>query len=311
MKIEVIIPNYNGLSLLKKNLPKVLKVMSNYKNSSITVVDDGSEDGSYIFLEELANKHSNIKIIRHHKNQGFSSSINTAAFSSKAELIVLLNTDAVPHDKFLDLIIKDFSHDENLFAVGCMDESIEDGIVVLRGRGVGKWEKGFLLHERGEVDRDNTLWVSGGSSVIKRSLFIKLGGFDTLYSPFYWEDIDLSYRAQKAGYRIKFEKNSVVEHKHGEGAIKTHYNNLEITTIAYRNQFIFVWKNITDGKLLLSNLLWIPHHLFISLITLNLSLLLGFLFAIYKIPVIIQKRFSQERLYKLSDIDILAQFSNK
>ena len=48
----------------------------------------------------------------------------------------------------------------------------------------------------------------------------KLGGFDGLYDPFYWEDIDLSYRAQKSGYKVIFEPKSIVTHEHEKGTVK-------------------------------------------------------------------------------------------
>lgn len=308
MTIEVIIPNYNGLNLLKKNLPKVLTVMKTYKNYTVTVVDDGSTDESCNYVSELMRKFKHLSLITNKVNKGFAGSVNSAGLKSKADIIVLLNTDVAPLRRFLDPVIEDFDKDEHLFGVGFLDKSIERNNVVLRGRGIGKFEKGFLVHAAGEVDKNNTLWVSGGSCALRRELFVKLGGFDELYNPFYWEDIDLSYRAQKAGYRVLFEKKSVVEHRHEQGSIKSSYSHNKIKVIVYRNQFIFVWKNITDFDLTILHFLYIPYHIMLAILRLDYVFLYGFVLAIMLFPVIILKRFTNTSLITLTDKEILKRY---
>ncbi|MFN6947182.1 MAG: glycosyltransferase family 2 protein, partial [Cytophagaceae bacterium] len=108
----------------------------------------------------LKNKNSKVKVksLKNVKNRGFSSNVNGAVKSADGEILVLLNSDVSPHKNFLNPLIKNFS-DYNVFAVACLDESIEGGRVVLRGRGTGKWRRGLFIHKRGEVDKRNTLWV--------------------------------------------------------------------------------------------------------------------------------------------------------
>ena len=306
MSIDVVIPNYNGLALLKENLPKVAGAVEKYKGS-IIIVDDGSKKEEFeslvSFVKKLNNK--NIVLLRNEKNLGFSSAVNRGVKESNADFVALINTDVVPEKNFLVAALNDLQSDENLFGVGFMDKSIEGGKTVLRGRGEALWEKGFLVHRRGEVDRADTFWISGGSSIVRRELFEKLSGFDSLYNPFYWEDIDLSYRARKSGYKIKFELRSAVIHEHSEGSIKKYFGDFQVKTTAYRNQFIFVWKNITDSNLLLSHLLWLPYHLLTSILRLDISFLLGFLFALVRLPAIIMKRSEQKKFYKVRDSDLL------
>lgn len=310
MKIDVVVPNYNGFDLIEKNLPILIDVFSDYKGSRIIIVDDNSSEEEFVRLREFIEKvkrelFHNIKLLRNEKNLGFSSTVNKGVRESNADLVVLLNTDVVPEKRFLDSIINDFASDKNLFGAGCMDKSIEDGKTVLRGRGVAFWEKGLLVHRRGEVDKTDTFWISGGSSVVRRDLFKELGGFDEIYNPFYWEDIDMSYRARKSGYEVKFNPKSIVEHSHSKGAIKKHYGNFEVKIIAYRNQFIFIWKNITDPAFLTSHLLWLPYHILISIFRFDVPMLLGFFFALARLPAIIEKRSEQRKLYKRGDQDLL------
>lgn len=302
MKVSIIIPNYNGEELLKKNLPKVFDAAKANKNGEveIIVVDDGSTDNS---VDEIHNYNAEFKVIQNEKNLGFSSAINRGVKEANGQMIVLLNTDVVVQANFLEPLIKHF-RDPDVFAVGCMDKNIENGKVVLRGRGIGKWHRGFLMHQRGEVNKKDTLWVNGGSGAFKRRIWEKIGGFDQLYNPFYWEDIDLSYRALKSGYKILFENKSVVQHEHLQGAIKKNFSSFQVKSVAYRNQFIFVWKNATDLNLWFSHILWLPYHLIKSLMRADLAFLIGFFQAFVMLPKIIQSRFKIQKLFIKRDKDI-------
>lgn len=310
MKIDVVIPNYNGSNLIKKNITDVIKSFGDFKNVSVIIVDDGSNPEDVIKLRstvDLANMSSKIPIslILREKNGGFSSAVNTGVKNSKADLVMLLNSDAVPYKGFLEPILENFKNDPMLFGVGCMDISIEGKDRVERGRGVAYWKKGILRHKRGEVGRRDTFWISGGSSMVRRDLYQKFGGMDEIYNPFYWEDIDLSYRVQKSGYNIAFEKESKVEHRHDEGAIKKHFKKNKITTIVYRNQFIFHWKNITDTTLVISHFFWLPFHLLNAVLKKDTNLLKGFFLALRKLPEIIKHRNLQKKTYTKSDKQII------
>ncbi len=215
MNISVIIPNYNGLSLLKANLSSIVAILQQYKKgeSELIIVDDASVDESVSYLETVKNESKNISltILTNAKNLGFSPTVNKAVKKAKGEIVILLNTDVVPEKNFLIPLLSHFK-DETVFGVGCMDRSIENGKEVMRGRGIGKWEKGFLNHQAGSLDKKNTLWVSGGSGAFSKKIWDKLGGLDELYAPFYYEDIDISYRALKSGYKTVFEPEAIVRH---------------------------------------------------------------------------------------------------
>jgi len=217
---------------------------------------------------------------------------------------LLLNSDISPHKGFLEPLVDHFT-DEEVFGVGCMDESIEEGKTVLRGRGVGKWQRGFLNHSAGKLNKQNTLWLSGGSSAFRKKIWDTLGGLDILYNPFYWEDIDLSYRALKSGYKTIFEKKSVVVHEHEKGAIKTKFKSTFVRKIAYRNQFTFVWKNITDGNLLLNHVLWLPYHFLKAFLSRDWVFFSGFSLALMRFPEIMQSRTRAEKLFNKTDSEVI------
>jgi GT2 family glycosyltransferase len=234
-------PNWNGRSLLEKNLPFVLKAMRNKKNQigEIIIVDDFSSDDSVGFLKkEYKGK---IKLVVHKTNRGFSSAVNTGVRTANGQLVCLLNTDVLVSENFLVSVIKDFS-DEQVFAVSLHEKGF--------GYAKGKFHDGFIVHEPGGEPENtrNSFWASGGSAVFRRKIWMELKGLDeVLLSPFYWEDIDISYRAQKRGYKVLWEPEAHVVHAH-EGStskLSRGYVNL----IRERNQLLFIWKNLTSHNL--------------------------------------------------------------
>lgn len=246
MKTSIIIPNFNGEALLEKNMPVFLKAKGFAQNNieEIILVDDGSSDNSARFIKK---NYPGIKLIRHTKNRGFSASVNTGARMAGGDLIVLLNTDVLPNEDFLVSILPHFE-DESVFAVSMHEKNY----TWARGR----FKDGYIQIESGEeTDKSHiSFWVSGGSGVFRKSMWKKLGGMDEkLLSPFYWEDIDICYRAAKRGWKILWDPDSRVEHKHEStiGKLPKKY----VERIRERNQLLFTWKNLQSPGLLRKHLL--------------------------------------------------------
>lgn len=318
MDISIIIPNYNGAKLLEKNIPRLVKVLEKYSadkkiKTEIIIVDDASSDFSKEVIERLLQKYNassiSIRSILKPHNSGFSPTVNIGAKEANGEFLILLNSDAYPEDDFISASLVHFS-DPEVFAVGFMDKSIEKDKVVLRGRGIGRWRRGFLIHERGEVNVSDTLWVNGGSGMYRKEIWGKLGGLIELYAPYYWEDIDISYRAQKWGYKILFEKGSVVVHEHEEGAIKKTQSRNKVQTIAFRNQFFFAWLNISQTDLLISHIGWLPYHFIKTLLSGDTTFTAGFFKALMRITSVMSERSKVQRRTKKSDVFVTRLYSH-
>lgn len=309
MTISILITNYNGLQLLQQNLPRVLKECQKAGDlcKEIIIVDDASTDGSSSWLSHFAKRHRGapaISILEQKKNQGFAAAINYGVTHATGDVVLLLNSDVYPNSGFIKAALPHFTN-QAIFAVGCMDKSVEKTGVVLRGRGEMYWKEGMVLHRRGEVDNTSTDWVSGGSGFFRRDLFLKLGGFDTLFSPYYWEDIDLSYRARKAGYTLVFEQNSVVVHEHEKGSIKQVADESQIRIVSYRNQLLFLWKNVTDKKLLIAHIVWLPIHIVRSVTGGDWAFISGFIQAIFLYGQVQKKREQNRSLFTVPDRELL------
>lgn len=307
MKVSIIIPNFNGATLLKKNLPAIQKAAVKYEKHSgnsvqIIIADDASTDDSKRVALTIVPE---VLYLEHDVNTGFATNVNRGVKKAMGEIIVLLNTDVTPKEDFLIPLVKHFSEDA-VFAVGCLER---DHDKKEQGRGIGKWEKGFLVHSAGDVSKHDTLWASGGSSAFRRSTWEDLGGLYEIYSPFYWEDIDVSYRALKSGKQVLFEPESVVMHAHDEGAIKTQFKKRTITATAYRNQFFFVWLNITDAKFLLSHFFWLPIHFFQAALRQDAAFFIGFGRALIQFPQALFLRKKNRKHFFVADSEILRRFA--
>lgn len=295
--VTIVIPNWNGRALLEKHLPRVLDAAD---GAEVIVVDDASDDDSVAFVKK---SFPEITIVEKKAHDGFSGTVNAGVIKATTDVVVLLNTDTSPRKNFLPHLL---SHFENagVFAVGCMDISHEGENTVKRGRGLAWWRKGYFVHSRGEVDRNDTAWVSGGSAAFRRNMWTKLGGMDEIYNPFYWEDIDLSYRALKAGYTLVFEPKSVVDHFHEEGKIKKNFSSFQVKTTAYRNQFIFIWKNLSDISLWVEHVIWTPLRLCQALLRMDVAFVTGYMSAAVRFPQVILLRRKESKLWSVADKDI-------
>jgi GT2 family glycosyltransferase len=240
--ISVVITNFNGKELLEKNLPFVIAAAKNKKNNikEIIIADDASTDDSVKFLKE--NFSDDVRIVVQKTNRGFASTTNLGVRAAKGELVCLLNNDVIPNADFLAEIEKNFE-DKKVFAVSLHEKGY--------GYAKGKFKDGFIVHEPASEDSGETretFWASGGSSVLRRDLFLELKGMDEVLLPFYWEDIDLSYRAQKRGYKILWDPLANVIHNH-----ESTYSKLDqkyVSRIRERNQLLFVWKDLTSTNLI-------------------------------------------------------------
>jgi len=286
-KVSIIIPSWKGKKLLEKNLKSVLDTGA----GEIIVVDDGSSDES----QEVIKQFKEIKLITHKKNLGFVASVNDGVSKATSEVVVLLNNDVSPARDFLEPLLSHFNNDK-IFAVSCNEPNFSWAWA--------KFENGFITHGIGEPTNTTHLsfWASGGSAAFSRQKWIKLGGMDELFRPFYWEDIDICYRAAKRGWKIYWEPESIINHE-VSSTIKRYFSKEFISYIGLRNQFIFIWKNITSEKLISEH----KSELFKKL--LRGEMLRPFLGALIKLPKIWQGRKIEKLETKLTDEEIFDKFA--
>jgi GT2 family glycosyltransferase len=306
--ISIVIPTYNGKALLIKYLPSVVAACDRYSinNTEIIIVDDASKDETVKYLKS---NYPRIKIIEHSTNQGFSCTSNDGILSAKNRIVVLLNSDVHLSENFLKFLPEHFEGDE-IFAVRPgLKSSINDGGDDLENPRIGgRFKHGFfdvpLIKKSG---RRNAFFAGGGAAAFDKEKFEKLGGFDEIFSPFYYEDVDLSYRAWKRGWRIVYEPKSQAYHQSGATVGKT-AKPIRVQAIAERNRYFLVWKNIIEYHLLIKHIFFIPLRFVVSICKGRIGAIIGFLQALKSLKKIQQIRKYETQFQKRSDSMIFKLF---
>ena len=215
---SIIIPNYNGEKLLQSNLPSVISESQNYSgNCEIIIVDDASSDKS---VKLIAEKFPQVHLVRHEVNMGFAEGIASGVAAASHELVFLLNSDVQLKAGCLSKLQLHFEN-PNTFAVnplilnqdGEVSQSSWTRSEFMRGHlKLIPWDISGLAEMQDENQRFLTLYCSGGSVMIRKAMFQKLGGFNELYKPFYYEDFDLGLRAWYQGWPSFFAPDAEVVH---------------------------------------------------------------------------------------------------
>ena len=259
MKLSIIIVNYNVEFFLEQCLFSVKKALIGIEGE-IWVVDNNSVDYSARMLET---KFPEINVILNTENLGFSMANNQAIKKAKGEYILLLNPDTIVEEDTFSKIITYM--DENL-GVGGLGVKMLDGNgnflpeskrglptpwvafykisglskLFPKSRVFGRYHLGFLDKEQiHEVDV-----LAGAFMLIPRKVLNTIGLLDERFF-MYGEDIDLSYRIQKAGFKnIYFPKTSIIHFK-GESTKKSSANYV---FIFYRAMVLFAQKHFTSSN---------------------------------------------------------------
>ncbi len=291
--ISVVIPSWNSEKQLKQNLRYVYAAANEVKAEIVIVDDASSYDQSQAYLKKQADL-GKIRYYFNKTNQGFSYTVNRGVKLAKGDIVILLNTDVRPSKTAFKNCLRLFA-DPEVFAVTFNSGEAWAG---------AKWEKGMFHHFKVEPNAKNknqlnfSLWASGGQAAFDKKKWLALGGMDLLYKPFYWEDVDLGYRAWKRGWKIIWDPQSKVVHDHQKSVIASNFSRKYITDTAQRNQFLFIWKNIHNSKLLASHLLRLPLFAF--------QYPIPFFRAVAKLPQVLSKRNQEKRLSKKTDVEILS-----
>jgi GT2 family glycosyltransferase len=262
ISVSIVIPNYNGEPILKKNLASVVEAADAYPGKcEIIVVDDASQDDSVDLIEH---NFPDVKIIRHDINHGFSETVASGVRAATHAIIILLNSDVRPDRGFIEPMISWFER-EDIFAVSPLIRDHRHNPVRV------SWVRARL--KRGEIRKSDwdldvalgmvnrgidlkSLYASGGSMAFSKDRFIALGGFLPLYKPFYGEDVDLGIRAWCNGWQTVFEPRSSVVHDH-VGTIRRFFSHSRIRLIRKRNRFFYQWLHLSARKLFFSHIPWI------------------------------------------------------
>ncbi|WP_192350924.1 glycosyltransferase family 2 protein [Algoriphagus sp. Y33] len=235
--VSIIIPNYNGVSLLEKYLPDTLRAIRYaHVPYEVIVVDDCSADTSVDFVRTT---YPEVKLLVNDSNRGFSYTCNRGIRLAKMDLVMLLNSDVSLTGEYFSKLWRYFE-DQDAFGVMSRimnkDRKIEDAARLLAFSGL-KFKATQFFYSNDLTKRTPTAYLSGANALICREKLMELDGFDEVFSPFYCEDVDLSFRAWRLGWKCYYEHEAICFHEVST-SIRRVKTKRAIQAAVYKNKFI-------------------------------------------------------------------------
>ena len=285
--ISIILPNYNGVDLLKKNLPSLFEAIEGFEHE-IIVVDDCSSDDSVTFLNGT---YPDIEVIQNEVNLGFSSTCNKGIYSATKDLLCIVNTDITFTPEYFTYIAPKFKNPK-LFAVKgniinyrlTIDNAfnIDRTTLMYFKRGLLRFKESKSVTNSISMSGDDSRFISLGCCfVCDRNLMLELNGYNEIYSPFYWEDADLARRAMQHGYELLYLPEATVYHQ-ASSTIGNHRTNIRRRLVSIRNKFLFSWYHLNQQQLFLYHIPVTTMNILLRWIILDWKFYLALLWAILR-----------------------------
>jgi len=254
LKTAIVILNWNGQKLLEQFLPSVVNF--SLDEATIYIADNASTDDSVSYVKT---HFPSVKIIKNSQNGGYSKGYNDALKTIDADIYCLLNSDVEVTENWLKPITEAFRNDINTAIIqpklldfkektkfeyagaggGFIDVF---GYPYCRGRIFN-----YLETDHGQFDDETEIfWASGACLFIRSTVYHEVGGLDEDYFA-HQEEIDLCWRTQNLGYKVKYVGSSSVYHVGGATLKET---NPHKTFLNFRNSLLNVVKNVPKERFL-------------------------------------------------------------
>ena len=215
-RVSIIIPTWNKVLFLYYCLKSILE-NSLGTAYEVVVVDNGSTDET----PELLKQTQNITVVSLESNLGFVRGCNEGAKIAKGEYLLFLNNDTQVTEGWLKEMVDLADADKTIGAVG--GELIYPN-GSLQEAGSMVWQDGSALGygRGGDPDAPQFTYLrdvdfcSGACLFVRKELFLRLGGFNEVYSPAYYEDADLCMGVRSLGLRVVYHPGvKIIHHEFG------------------------------------------------------------------------------------------------
>ncbi|USN96587.1 MAG: glycosyltransferase family 2 protein [Candidatus Nomurabacteria bacterium] len=247
-KLAVVIPNFNGADFIEEAIDSLLQ---QDMSADIIIVENGSRDNSLDILKSYNDK---ITILQNEKNLGFAGGVNVGiSYTIKHgyDAVALFNNDAVADSEWLSELVNSIQDDIKIGIATCCIKLKDGSILDSTGEFYTTWGLPYPRGRGKSVDsyheKEFVFGASGGASLYKTALFRDIGLFDEKFFAYY-EDTDISFRAQLAGWKVVYNPKSFVTHHQGETSKKMVPGFTVYQT--FKNLPMLFWKNTPRNLLL-------------------------------------------------------------
>lgn len=202
----------------------------------VIVVDDASSDGSVDFLDS---HFPEVKVLINPSNSGFSYTCNQGIKAAQNDLVMLLNSDVALEEDYFDRLWRYFDRPDTFGVMGQIINSkgkTEDTARMMAFQGL-KFKATHFYYSANPEQWTPTAYLSGANALIDREKLLTLGGFDEIFSPFYVEDVDLSFRAWRLGWKCYYDHRAICHHE-VSSTTKKHHTKKKLYPVLYRNKFM-------------------------------------------------------------------------
>ncbi len=247
-RVSIIIVSWNALPLLRQCFPSV--VATDYPDIEIILADNASTDGSADWVRA---HYPTVQVVQHPENWLFCKGNNAAVPHATGDYILFLNNDVEVPPGWLRPLVAAMEHDDQVGAVQPKLLQYDDrGRFEYAGAAGGYLDRLGYPFARGRIFFDtepdqgqydtarDVFWATGAAIMLRRSALNEVGLFDERFE-MHMEEIDLCWRLQRHGYRVRSVPASTAYHV-GGGSLprgdtrKVYYN--------FRNSLLMLYKNL-------------------------------------------------------------------
>ena len=301
LRTSLIVLNWQGRGVVEACLDSL--AAAKRWDDEIIVVDNASTDGS---LEALKLR-DDIELVSLKENT-YIFGLNRGLEVASGCYVAFLNNDIVVESDFVERCVERFSDGDDIFAV--CPRILDLGGAEQGSRTAGEWHRGLIFYRslpHSSVPTD-CFFAVGGQSFFRREMLEEIGSIDPLLQPMYHEDIELSYRAWKRGWRIRYAPKAVAHHK-GSHSTRRVFSEAQLRTFVRQNEYLTVWKNLTDAPLLARHLMLIGPRLVGAALRGDWPTLAGFARAVRRLPAVLRARQTTFPHARLTDREVLQRIS--
>ena len=254
--VTIVLVNFNGREHLGPCLDSITAL--DYPAALVTTicVDNGSRDGS---RELLAASYPWVTVLAQSTNLGFSPAVNLGAEHARTECVAFVNNDMRLDPGWLRALVGQYDPAAGFVCVAgtILDwdgTHVDFADATINFHGFGQ-QQGFgsdVAEARarrliGPASDGRVLpFACGGAMLIRRDVFVRLGGFDAAFFA-YFEDVDLGWRLQVAGYRTRLSADAISYHRHH--GTSSRFATHERILLLERNALRMLLKNVGDDAL--------------------------------------------------------------